>query len=285
MEDNYTVVRKIKQQKLRRKARRGEIAMRRLYKLFRFIIIIIIFYGIYRISLAHYWYFPKDLYTKNTDKYIEILGNNIVPKSKIINEIKKIPIEKKPIYMINPTEAAKALEKLSPVKSAYVRRFWFPARYVIMLEEETPAIVIAPKEDVAEVAAFSYSGKLIGREYLPLNTNIKSAKILSYGTKDDDYEKWNKEKIDELYKLYKELEEYSGESVEYIDLRIPHNAFVQLKSTKVKLGELDTSVYERIKALASIMPKIRNTSESIKYIDISWGESSYLKMNENKSLQ
>ncbi len=285
MEDNYTVVRKIKQQKLRRKARRGEIAMRRLYKLFRFIIIIIIFYGIYRISLAHYWYFPKDLYTKNTDKYIEILGNNIVPKSKIINEIKKIPIEKKPIYMINPTEAAKALEKLSPVKSAYVRRFWFPARYVIMLEEETPAIVIAPKEDVAEVAAFSYSGKLIGREYLPLNSNIKSAKILSYGTKDDDYEKWNKEKIDELYKLYKELEEYSGESVEYIDLRIPHNAFVQLKSTKVKLGELDTSVYERIKALASIMPKIRNTSESIKYIDISWGESSYLKMNENKSLQ
>ena len=149
MEDNYTVVRKIKQQKLRRKARRGEIAMRRLYKLFRFIIIIIIFYGIYRISLAHYWYFPKDLYTKNTDKYIEILGNNIVPKSKIINEIKKIPIEKKPIYMINPTEAAKALEKLSPVKSAYVRRFWFPARYVIMLEEETPAIVIAPKEDVS----------------------------------------------------------------------------------------------------------------------------------------
>ena len=285
MEDNYTVVRKIKQQKLRRKARRGEIAMRRLYKLFRFIIIIIIFYGIYRISLAHYWYFPKDLYTKNTDKYIEILGNNIVPKSKIINEIKKIPIEKKPIYMINPTEAAKALEKLSPVKSAYVRRFWFPARYVIMLEEETPAIVIAPKEDVAEVAAFSYSGKLIGREYLPLNGNIKSAKILSYGTKDDDYEKWNKEKIDELYKLYKELEEYSGESVEYIDLRIPHNAFVQLKSVKVKLGELDASVYERIKALASIMPKIRNTSESIKYIDISWGESSYLKMNENKSLQ
>lgn len=285
MEDNYTVVRKIKQQKLRRKARRGEIAMRRLYKLFRFIIIIIIFYSIYRISLAHYWYFPKDLYTKNTDKYIEILGNNIVPKSKIINEIKKIPIEKKPIYMINPTEAAKALEKLSPVKSAYVRRFWFPARYVIMLEEETPAIVIAPKEDVAEVAAFSYSGKLIGREYLPLNSNIKSAKVLSYGTKDDDYEKWNKEKIDELYKLYKELEEYSGESVEYIDLRIPHNAFVQLKSTKVKLGELDTSVYERIKALASIMPKIRNTSESIKYIDISWGESSYLKMNENKSLQ
>ncbi len=285
MDEKYTVVRKMKQEKLRRKVRRGEIAMRRLYKLVRFIIVLLIFYCIYRLSIVHYWYFPKDMYIKNTDKYIEILGNNIVPKSKIINEIKKLPVEKKPIYMINPTEAAKSLEKLSPVKSAYVRRFGFPARYVIMLEEETPAIIIAPKEDVAEVAAYSYSGKLIGREYLPLNNGIKTAKILSYGTKDDDYEKWNKEKILQLYKLYKDIENYSGESVEYIDLRIPHNAFVQLKSVKVRLGELDTNVYERIKALASIMPKIRGTNDAIKYVDISWGESTYLKMNENKNLQ
>ena len=285
MDEKYTVVRKMKQEKLRRKVRRGEIAMRRLYKLFRFITVLILFYCIYRLAFVHYWYFPKDMYTKNTDKYIEILGNNIVPKSKIINEIKKLPVEKKPIYMINPTEAAKALEKLAPVKSAYVRRFWFPARYVIMLEEETPAVVIAPKEDVAEVAAYSYTGKLIGREYLPLKNGIKAAKILSYGTKDDDYEKWDKEKVVQLYNLYKDIENYSGENVEYIDLRIPHNAFVQLRTVKVRLGELDVSVYDRIKTLASIMPKIRGTNEAIKYVDISWGESSYLKIDENKNLQ
>ena len=113
MDEKYTVVRKMKQEKLRRKVRRGEIAMRRLYKLVRFIIVLLIFYCIYRLSTVHYWYFPKDMYIKNTDKYIEILGNNIVPKSKIINEIKKLPIEKKPIYMINQR---KRLKNLHPLK-------------------------------------------------------------------------------------------------------------------------------------------------------------------------
>ena len=61
---DYTVERALRQQKLRRKARRGEIALRRLYKFIRFLIILFIFYSVFRTLNCHYWYLSSDIYTK-----------------------------------------------------------------------------------------------------------------------------------------------------------------------------------------------------------------------------
>ena len=278
MSNEYVVQRRIKHQKLRRKARRGEIAIRRIYKIVRFIFILFIFYATYRLSAAHYWYLPYDLYTQGKGEHLEILGNKIVSDEKIINEMKKFPIEKEPLYKINPAGIAHQIEQLSPVKRAYVRRYWLPARYVVMIEEVTPALIISPSEEAPEVAALAMTGELIGREYLPLNDKCNAVKILTYGTNGDEYEKWDKEKINNLYKLAKLLEEYSGEKVKYIDLRIKHNAFAQLETAKLKLGEIDVSVFERIKAIHDILPQIKQLSEKIQYIDLSWKESKYLKL-------
>ena len=45
-----------------------------------------------------------------------------------------------------------------------------------------------------------------------------------------------------------------------------------------KLGEIDISVFERIKAIHDILPQIKQMSEKIQYIDLSWKDSKYLKM-------
>ncbi len=275
---DYTVERALRQQKLRRKARRGEIALKRLYKLIRFLIILFIFYSVFRILNCHYWYLSKDLYTNKNTPRIEILGNNIVSKDKIINQIKKLPLEKKTIYMINPEKLVKEIEKLPPVKRAYIRRFWFPARFVIMTDEVIPAITISPTEDSPAVFALGHNGELIGREYLPLKQNFDAVNVLSYGTNGDDYEKWDKEKISDLYKLAKLIEDYSSEKVKYIDLRTPHNAFVQLESVKIQLGEIDNSVFDRIKQITAIIPEVKKLNEPVKYVDLSWQDSAYLKM-------
>ncbi len=277
MSDEYVVQRRIKQQKLRRKARRGEIAIRRIYKFVRFSFILFIFYATYRLAICHYWFLPNDLYEKGIGKQLEIIGNDIVSEKKVIEEMKKFPIEKKPIYQVNPAEIANQIEQLSPVKRAYVRRFWLPARFVVMLEEVTPVIVISPSEEAPAVAALSITGELIGREYLPLSDKYDVVKILTYGT-NDDYEKWDVEKISDLYKLGSLIEEYSGEKLEYIDLRIKHNAFAQLESVKLRLGEIDVSVFDRIKVIHYILPEIKQMSDKIKYIDLSWKDSKYLKM-------
>jgi len=277
MQNDYVVQRRIRQQKLRRKARRGEIALRRLYKFIRFLFILFLFYAAYRLSAAHYWYLSNDIYDAQDKKHIEILGNSIVSSEKIISEMKKYPLEKKQLYKINPDKIANQIEQLPPVKRAYVRRYWLPARLVVMVEEVTPAITISPAEDAPDIAAFARTGEMIGREYLPLNERSNAVKILSYGTKGDDYEKWDTEKINTLYKLAKTIEGYAGEKVEYIDLRIPHNAFVQTESAKIKLGEIDVSVFERIKAIHDILPAVKELKLKTKYIDLSWRDAKYIK--------
>lgn len=277
MSSEYIVQRRIKHQKLRRKARRGEIMIRRLYKLVRFLFIIFIFIGTYKLAITHYWYLPQDIYEKPVGTNIEILGNNIVSNEKIINEMKKFEIPNKQIYKINPSEIAHGLEQLSPIKRAYIRRYWLPSRFVVMIEEVTPAITIAPTEDSPAVTAFAITGENIGREYLPLNEKINTVRILSYGADIDNYDKWDVEKINNLYKLGKLLEEYSGEKVKYIDLRVPHNAYVQLEKVKIKLGEIDASVYNRIKTIRNVIDAIEKQHVKTIYVDLSWKDTIYVK--------
>ncbi len=281
MKENYAVERRLKQHKLRREARRGKIFFRRLYKFLRFIFVLFIFYAVYRLSATHFWYLPEEINLDKNSQHIEILGNNIVSNKKIMEVIKKCPIEKQPLYKINPNEITKKLEELAPVKRAYIRRFWFPARLVIMLEEEEPAIIISPTENSEPVAAYSTTGKFISREYLPLKNNKNVAKILSYGTQEDDYDNWDIQKITTLYNINDLIEDYANEEVKYIDLRQPHNIFIQLETVKIRLGELDNSAFERITAIHDILPQLNEIKENIKYIDLSWKESKYLKLKKD----
>ena len=284
MEENYIVQRRIKKEKLRREARRGELALRRTYKFIKLIFICFLFYSAYRLCNAHYWYLPANTFTVKDSKHVEILGNSIVSKEKILNELKTYQIPNKPIYKINPREIEERIEKLTPIRNAYVRRFWLPAKFLIMIEEVTPALIISPNEESPAVAAFALSGELITREYLPLNTKYPVVKILSYGGKRDDYDNWDKEKILNLYNIARAIKDYSNENVEYIDLRNPHNVFAQLDTVKLRIGDLDAKVYERIKSIHNILPEVRNIQGKIKYIDLAWTESKYIKL-ENKENQ
>lgn len=277
MSNDSVIQRRIRQHKLRRKARRGEILMRRIYKFFRFVFVLFIFYSSYRFLNAHYWYLPENIY-QSPSVHLEILGNKIVSNEKIISEMQKIQIDKEPLYKIDPSDTVRQIEQLAPVKRAYIRRYWLPSRLVVMIEEVIPAFTIAPSEEAPDVAAFARTGELIPREYLPLDSKYNLPRILSYGTSGGDYTDWDIEKITKLYNLANMIEEYSGEKVEYIDLRTPHNAFTKIQSVKLRLGEIDESIYERIKSIHDILPEIKPLVDKIKYVDLSWKDSKYLKM-------
>lgn len=280
MSNEYLIERRMKQHKLRRKARRGEIAVRRFYKCIRFLFILFIFYALYRLGNAHYWYLPQDILDNPKSTAIEILGNDIVKKEKIINQIKDLMPKDIPLYKINPANLANQIETLPPVKRAYIRRYWLPARLVIMIEEVEPAIIVSPTEDTPEIIAFSTTGDIIPKEYLPLDSKYKPVRVLSYGTHGDDYEHWDSEKVDTLYQLAKFIKAYSNEDVLYIDLRQPHNVFVQLQNVKIRLGEIDDTVFERIKSIQDIMPELKILKENIKYVDLAW-ETKYLKLDKS----
>ncbi len=168
--------------------------------------------------------------------------------------------------------------QIDPIKRVYIRRYWWPARLDVMVQERKPILIISPSETVPPIAFFTEGGKLIGREYLPLKKNYHTTLILTYGTRGDDYRHWNGAKIKMLDKLSKELTVYSGEKVKYIDLRNPHDVYVQLETVKLRLGEIDGGVFNRIKSTSSILPQLKSFNKKIKYIDLRWEETKYLKL-------
>lgn len=281
--DNETTVmrRAIDASQKQRKVRKQGIFLVRFRKFCRFLITLLVLYFTYRLMISSKWYLPKDTITSYEIKRIQIVGNRITPTYKIVTAISDVELPHKPIYMINTEEFSQKISALASVKKVYIKRLWAPARIIIYIEEREPVLTIAPSKDVEPIAYFSKDGTLVGRDYLPLPAGYNPILILSYGNQNDDYTKWNKDKVASIEKLAKTLEKSSGEKVQYIDMRKPNDIFVKLTSIKVRIGEIDSNTYNRIKDLKSILAKTKSFEKKIKYIDLSWDESKYLKLGED----
>ena len=284
-EDSERMRRSIKSSQYQRIVQRKSIMFQRLRKLLRFLITLAIIYFTYRLMTAAKWYLPKDTITSYKIKRIEIIGNRITPTYKIITSISDIELPHKPIYMIKTDEFVNKISSLASVRKVYVKRLWAPARIIIYIEEREPILTIAPSKDVQPIAYFSKDGKLIGRDYFPLPQGYNPILVLSYGNQNDDYTKWNKERVLSIEKLVRTLEKYSGEKVEYIDLRKPNDVFVKLKSVKIRIGEMDSNTYNRIKDIKSILSNTHSFENKIKYIDLSWDESKFIKLGKDEDIK
>lgn len=270
---------------MQRRLRKSELAVRRFFALFRLGIFICLLAFTYELAKLPQWYVHKDAFKSTHNEYLSIYGNEITPDYKILNALKNVDIPNHPIYLIDTKPMVNEIMKIEPIKRVYIRRFWWPARFDIMVEERRPILEISPSEKVAPIAFFTEGGKLISREYLPLKNKDKynTTLILTYGTKGDDYQHWSEAKIKQLDKLSKYLSSYSGEHVKYIDLRNPHDVYVQLTTVKLRLGELDDTVFKRIQSVSSILPQIKNFKKKIKYVDLRWEETNYLKLEYDKT--
>lgn len=277
-EDTTLMKREMYKSQKERKIRKQGLFLIRLRGLLRFLITLAVLYFTYRLMTAARWYLPKDTITSYKIKRIEIVGNKITPTYKVINAINDIELPQKPIYMINTDEFSQKISALASVKKVYVKRLWSPARIIIYIEEKEPIIVVAPSKDVLPIAYFSKEGTLVGRDYMPLPEGYNPILVLTYGNQNDDYTKWNRDRVLAIEKLAKTLEKLSGEKVQYIDMRKPDDIFVKLTSTKIRIGELDSTTYDRIKDIKSLLDKKKVSEKEVQYIDVSWGESKYFKL-------
>ncbi len=261
-----------------RQIRRREVLINRVRALFNFVFVLFLIFALFKAVTLKQWYLNKDAFKKANSSYLKIFGNSITPDYQILNSLRFIQLPNKPIYLLKTKPLKEQLLKLSPVNEVYVLRYWFPARLEIIIEERNPILTIAPSEKVAPIAFFTQDGKLIGREYMPLPKGIKTYKILSYGTKGDDYRKWDIKKINELENLGRTIELYSKEPVEYIDLRNPKDVYVKIKSNFLRIGELNNTTLNRVKYIQSILPEAKTLENNIKYIDLRWEEAYYIKL-------
>lgn len=267
---------KVKQEE--RKIRKTKKQISFLKKTLKFLIGVSIIFGIGACSMMKGWYFPQSTFSKFDTNRIHIANNNIVKVSTLKNLMKDIPISKLPIYMTDFDNLKEEILSLPPVENVYIRRYAFPARILIILKEATPLISITPDVEVSPVAVYTQTGQLItGSEYLPLPDKYKTILVLSYGNKGDDYHNWGIDKIREIEKITKYIETFSGEKMEYLDLRNPDDVYIKIPSVNIRLGKIDSKIYDKIRLIPSILPQIKTVNDKVKYIDLRW-DSIFLKL-------
>lgn len=276
--NEYYTNRRLQKNKMERKVRQTQMWLSRLRAFVRLCsIVILIALGNLLIKLPQ-WYLNSNVFNSPNNSYLEIFNNKIVPSYKILSALRRTDVPNVPIYRLNTDDIKNNILQLDPVEKVFIRRFWFPARLQIIIEEREPILTISPAPNVAPVAFFTKDGKLIGRDYLPLDKSFKTVLVLSYGTKGDDYRTWPLEKIQLIENIIKAVKLNSKEQIEYIDFRNPKDVYVKIKTVNIRLGDLDDTVFERIARISSILPQVKMLDKKIKYIDLRWKNTNYIKL-------
>lgn len=266
---------------MRRKVIAAKNSVRRMRAFIRiFLIFLIIYFGLWTLKLSQ-WYINSDLLSKADSSVVKIEGNDITPKYKIVDLIRQTELKKTQIFRLETTELEKNIAQLQPIKKVYVRRYWFPARLNVLIEERTPVFLIAPNLESEPISAITEEGVFIDREYMPIPKKFDTTIILTYGIRGDDYEKWDKKRVDEILKLITSIEAYSKQDVKYVDLRNPKDVYVQLEEVMLRLGEINDTVQSRIKWVATILPEAKKLKQKVKYIDLRWDDARYIKLDND----
>lgn len=271
--DPKKLVNKVRKSRKVRKGRRKQNVFR---KSFRFFMTIFLIFALIYVSKMPQWYLDKKAYTTVNNNTINIENNRIVKPYRILAFLKLHKVPDKPIYMMKTADIEHDIKKLPPVKDVYIRRYAFPARLQIIVKERVPAISIVPDEKSAPIAAYAKDGTLIGHEFMPIPADVKTIKVIASNA--TSYAKWDINKIKEVENIAEYVTTYSKEPVEYIDMRNPYDIYVKIPTVSIRLGKIDSGIYDRIKRIPSILPEVKLMTAKVKYIDLSWEKVNYLKL-------
>ena len=274
----YNQNRRLKQAKMQRQVRQSQRRLARFRSYYKFFLIIGMILLGYVILKMPQWRLPSDAFDSLNSPALEIVNNRIVPSQKILSALRRNQVPTQPIFLVKTDNLKKSITQLEPIQNVYIRRFWFPARLQIIIIERIPVVTISPNLDVPPIAFFSVDGKLIGREYMPLTDNYDTVSVITYGS-GDDYRNWDVSKVNNFKKLANLVEIETGEKVEYIDYRDPKDVYIKIPSVNVRLGSLNSAVFDKIHRLPSLLPQVKMINKKVKYIDLRW-DSNFIKLDE-----
>lgn len=265
--------------KAKRKVNKIKITVARYRNFLKILLLAFLIWCAFTLPKANMWFLQEDIFSNYPNPYLHIEGNQIVSEQNILGGLKNIEINNDPIYKLNTNPLISQIQKLSPVDKVFVRRFLFPARLKIVVNEKTPIIAIRPSIEVDPVAVFTEDGTIITKEFLPLNYNKKVYSFISF----DDYTKWSNKHIYFLTKLVRVVEKNANQEIQYVDIRNPDDVYIQLENIKLRIGELNKTVFKRASFVGAVIAKIENSKygmNNIKYIDLRWEKAPSVKLKK-----
>ncbi len=249
----------------------------------RALVIALIFFSGYKILTCSKWYYPQGIFYSAKNRNVAIVGTYITPPDKILNVMRKVEIPKRPLYLIDVKAFEDRIGEIKTIKQVYIRRYWFPARMLIVAEDKKPVLMICSDEKSLPVAFFVEDGTLLNADLLPKDEKYYPLKILTTGNNpEDNFVNWKKDRITELVKLAEMSEIYSGEKVEYIDIRDPQDVYIKIKTALIRIGKPDENTYSRLKAISVILPNLSKVEERIEYVDLRWDVAKYVKIERKE---
>lgn len=281
LQDEYSLVKhSVKHKRAERKIRKKRKKANSIKAFLRFVVLLLLIFLAYEFFKISPWYLPRDTFKNSKMQRIEIVNNSIIPTYVISDSLKEVKIPRLPIYMMSVKPIKKEIFKIPIIKRVYVRRYGFPARVQIIVEERVPIAVIKTDLKAKPAAIFTSDGLLIiTKPYM----NIPERNVLKILTSTANLSKnWSVKRFEEIEEIVKAVEAHSNEPVEYIDMTDPNDIYVKIKTIKLRLGTLDSTVFERIKRIHTILPQIRQMDSKIKYIDLRWDKVEYLKLNKSE---
>ena len=274
----YNQNRRLKQAKMQRQIRQSQRRLANLRVFYKLFIIFGLIFSIFFILKMPQWRLSSKAFDSIESSCLEIINNHIVPEQKILSALRRNQVPTQPIFLVKTDDLKKSIKQLEPVQNVYIRRFWFPARLQIIIIERTPIVTISPNTESQPIAFFSSDGKLIGREYMPLDENYDTVLVVTYGA-GDDYRNWEVNKVRNFKKLADLIKVKTGETVEYIDYRNPKDVYVKIQTTSIRLGSMNSTIFDKISRLPSLLPQVKMINKKVKYIDLRW-DSNYIKLDE-----
>lgn len=276
-EGKFCAKRNKKERKLRKKRKR----LKKIKSLLRFVLFVLLLFAGYQIVMLKGWYLKPTAFSAPDTETVKIINNNIVPSKIVYDNLKDLKTGDVPIFLMRVQPIKKRLFKIPVFKNIFVRRYGFPARIFVMVEERIPAAVLKTDLKSKPVAFVTSDGILVtNRNYMNNAETPSSIKIWIKSPKIDG--DWTVKRVEYIEKIVKSVEAYSGEKVEYIDMRNPNDVYVKIETTNVRLGLLDSTVFDRIKRIYTILPQISDVDGNIKYIDLSWDKVNYLKLQKSE---
>ena len=114
--------RRLKANKMKRLVASRRSAIRNFRVLLRlFLILFIIFFALKVLKLPG-WYLNQDLLAIADESVINIEGNVITPKYKIVDLIRQVQLPNVQIFRLDTSDIEANLMKLQPIKKVYIRR-------------------------------------------------------------------------------------------------------------------------------------------------------------------
>lgn len=272
----HSVKRKQKERQLRKKRKK----VKKIKSFLQFVTILLLIFSMYKLVKLPQWYLPNDAFSIPKADVIKIINNEILPDKVLYDSLKNLKVAHKPIFLISVKPIKRELYKIPVIKKVYVRRYGFPARLQIIIREREPVAVIKTSLKSKPLAFATSDGVFVtNKNYMPL---VETKPVLKIIINQANINDWDYKKIDNIRKVVKSVEAYSAEKVLYVNMINPNDVYVKIESTNIRLGVLDSTVFDRIKRIYTILPQIDNMDGQIKYIDLSWDKVNYLKLNEKE---